>query len=104
MKSNINLATSTAVYENAPKSREMIMVSWETSSRSKNERVFDYMKVYWLCFNFDFLQAEKEYDDYEKLMIDRKRGVKHHLLTGHGPTQETFEKRDFKLNFKSFTS
>ena len=46
--------------------------------------------------NFDFLQAEKEYDDYEKLMIDRKRGVKHHLLTGHGPTQETFEKRDFK--------
>ena len=43
----------------------------------------------------DVLQAEKEYDDYEKLMIDRKRGVKHHLLTGHGPTQETFEKRDF---------
>ena len=64
MKAKLNLATSTAVYDNTAKTREMIL-------------------------------AEKEYDDYEKLMIDRKRGVKHHLLTGHGATQETFEKRDF---------
>ena len=28
-------------------------------------------------------------------MIDRNRGVKHHILTGHGSTQDTFERRDF---------
>ena len=59
-----NLATSTAVYDNAPKTREMIL-------------------------------AEREYKDFNDLMIDRKRGVKHHILSGHGATQDTFEKRDF---------
>ena len=38
---------------------------------------------------------EREYKDYNDLMIDRKRGVKHHILSGHGATQDTFEKRDF---------
>ena len=52
------------MYDNAPKTREMIM-------------------------------AEAEYADYNKSMIDRKRGVQHHLFTGHGSTQNTFEKRDF---------
>lgn len=28
-------------------------------------------------------------------MVDRKRGVKHHILVGHGSTQDTFERRDF---------
>ena len=32
-------------------------------------------------------------------MIDRKRGVAHHLFTGHGATQETFEKRDFTTTY-----
>ena len=50
-----NLATSTAVYDNAPKTREMIL-------------------------------QEREFKDYNDLMIDRKRGVKHHILSGHGAT------------------
>ena len=28
-------------------------------------------------------------------MVDRKRGVQHHIIVGHGASQETFEKRDF---------
>lgn len=28
-------------------------------------------------------------------MADQKRGVSHHLLTGHGAQQEIFERRDF---------
>ena len=44
--------------------------------------------------NFD-LQAETEYNDYENSMRDMKRGVANHVLIGHGPTQNTFEKRDF---------
>ena len=38
---------------------------------------------------------EAKYADYNGAMIDRKRGVKHHLFTGHGATQDTFEQRDF---------
>ena len=64
MKSNISLASSTAVYKNETKTREM-------------------------------KQAESEYADHQAAMIDRKNGVKNHLFIGHGPTQNTFEKRDF---------
>ena len=63
-KSQFQLSSSTAVYDNQPKTREMIL-------------------------------EEQKYADYEKAMIDRKRGVQHHIFTGHGATQETFEKRDF---------
>ena len=59
-----NLATSTAVYDNSTKSREMIL-------------------------------EEAKYKDYNAAMIDRKRGVKHHIFSGHGATQNTFEARDF---------
>ena len=41
------------------------------------------------------IAAEAEFNDYNATMVDRKRGVKHHLFTGHGSTQDTFEKRDF---------
>ena len=41
------------------------------------------------------IAAEKEFKDYEDVMVDRKRGVRHHVLIGHGATQDTFEKRDF---------
>ena len=41
------------------------------------------------------MQAEKEYNDYQQSMADRKNGVNRHLFIGHGPTQDTFEKRDF---------
>ena len=58
------MATSTAVYDNANKTREMHL-------------------------------ADAEFKDYDKAMVDRKRGVQHHLFTGHGATQDTFEKRDF---------
>ena len=40
--------------------------------------------------------AEAEYADHQAAMGgDRKHGVKNHLFIGHGPTQDTFEKRDF---------
>ena len=43
----------------------------------------------------EMVLAEAEFKDYDKAMIDRKRGVQHHLFTGHGATQDTFERRDF---------
>ena len=41
------------------------------------------------------IQAEEEYKDYANSMRDMRRGVKNHVLIGHGPTQDNFEKRDF---------
>ena len=65
MKSNHSLASSTAVYQNQTKTRDMKL-------------------------------AEAEYADHQAAMGgDRKHGVKNHLFIGHGPTQDTFEKRDF---------
>ena len=39
--------------------------------------------------------AEKEFGEYERSMKDRKHGMTNHLFLGHGPAQDTFEKRDF---------
>ena len=41
------------------------------------------------------IQAEQEFQEYDSNMRDMRRGVKNHIFLGHGPTQDTFEKRDF---------
>ena len=38
---------------------------------------------------------EQEYADAEAALQRNKRGLANHLFTGHGATQDTFEKRDF---------
>mmetsp|Transcript_1060 Transcript_1060/g.932 ORF Transcript_1060/g.932 Transcript_1060/m.932 type:complete len:172 (+) Transcript_1060:38-553(+) len=41
------------------------------------------------------IEAEEGYKEYEKSVINNKQGESSHLLFGHGPTQDAFEKRDF---------
>ena len=58
------MASSTAAYENAPKTKEMI-------------------------------QSEAEFKDFVDNNQHPQRGIKGHIMFGHGATQDTFEKRDF---------
>ena len=38
---------------------------------------------------------EKSFADYTKATTHPQRGINGHIMFGHGPTQGTFEKRDF---------
>ena len=40
------------------------------------------------------IQAEAEFQEYDSNMRDMRHGIKNHIFFGHGPTQDTFEKRD----------
>ena len=38
---------------------------------------------------------EKSYKDFTKNTGHEQRGINGHIMFGHGPTQDTFEKRDY---------
>ena len=43
----------------------------------------------------DEIENEEGYKEYEKAVTNNKAGQPSHILFGHGPTQDVFEKRDF---------